>query len=67
MSYTFPATRGWKPREMMQVLPGHPLADQDYTIRGSELHVRQILLVVCCEMRERDERERVYTFPATQG
>ena len=24
---------------LMQVLPGHPLADQEYTIRESELHV----------------------------
>ena len=37
----------------MQVLPGHPLADQEYTIRGSELHVRQILVVTTRGLRVR--------------
>ena len=37
----------------MQVLPGHPLADQEYTIKGSELYVRQILLVTTRGLKDR--------------
>ena len=37
----------------MQVLPGHPLADQEYTIRESELHVRQILVVTTRGLKDR--------------
>ena len=39
--------------KLMQVLPGHPLADQEYTIRGSELHVRQILIVATRGLKDR--------------
>ena len=38
---------------LMQVLPGHPLADQEYTIRESELHVRQILVVTTRGLKDR--------------
>ena len=37
----------------MQVLPGHPLADQEYTIRGREVHVRQILSVTTLGLKDR--------------
>ena len=37
----------------MQVLPGHSLAGQEYTIRGSELHVRRILLVTTRGLMDR--------------
>ena len=37
----------------MQVLPRHPLADQEYTIRESELHVRQILVVTTRGLKDR--------------
>ena len=37
----------------MQVLPGHPLADQEYTIRESELHVGQILVVTTRGLKDR--------------
>ena len=37
----------------MQVLPGHPLADQEYTIKESELHVRQILVVTTRGLKDR--------------
>ena len=37
----------------MQVLPGHPQADQEYTIRGSELHVMQILSVTTRGLMDR--------------
>ena len=39
--------------KLMQVLPGHPLTDQEYTIKGSELHVRQILLVTTRGLKDR--------------
>ena len=38
---------------LMQVLPRHPLADQEYTIRESELHVRQILVVTTRGLKDR--------------
>ena len=38
---------------LMQVLPGDPLADPEYTIRGSELHVRQILFVTARGLKDR--------------
>ena len=39
--------------KLMQVLPGHPLADQEYTVRGRELHVRQILSVTTLGLKDR--------------
>ena len=38
---------------LMQVLPGYPLADQEYTIRESELHVGQILVVTTRGLKDR--------------
>ena len=50
---------------LMQVLPGHPLADQEYTIRKSELHVRQILVPLSDGDRAPPGRPRPAGTPGT--